>query len=227
MRHEAIAGMTIGQHLLLKNIDYEMIDIDLISQRKDTVHKLMQDSSKYLDYRDARRHSKPLDKYSDIEHELNKIDKYHDDFFVQGAIFEEYVYHLIKDLHFDDVSLGTQVCYLPEEDGSFKNEIDILLMKENHMHIIECKFRRFIQDAEKFIYKYDSVIDMLDADGKSMLLIVGGDNIGYDFKGKKQIMFNGGAKRRAKHNDIYIYHEKTLDEERFISEVKRFFELER
>ena len=94
------------------------------------------------------------------------------------------------------------------------------------MHIIECKFRRFIHDAEQFVYKYDSVIDMLDADGKSMLLVVGGDNVRKDLNGRKKMMFTGGVKRRAKHNNIYLYHAKKLDEATFIAEVKRFFELE-
>lgn len=225
MHNESIAGMTINEHLLLKNIDYEMIDTDVISERSATVNELMQASTQFLDFRDAKKQRKPLNAFIEIQNKLASINKENDDFFISGGIFEEYIYSLVKGLRFDDVALGTKVCYMPDEDSSFENELDILLIKENHMHIIECKFRRFINDAEHFIYKYDSVIDMLDADGKTMLLVVGGDDLRY-INGKKNVMFNGGVRRRAKYNNIHIYHEKELNEANFISAVKRFFELE-
>ena len=58
---------------------------------------------------------------------------------------------------------------------AFMNEFDILMIKDNHLHVIECKLRKAVPD-EQYVYKLDSVIDYLDDDGKGMIVVIGGEN---------------------------------------------------
>ena len=46
---------------------------------------------------------------------------------------------------------------------ALQNEFDILMMKDNHLHVIECKLRKSVP-GEDYVYKLDSVIDYLDDD---------------------------------------------------------------
>ncbi len=92
--------------------------------------------------------------------------------FIQGTIFEEYIYWLIVDnFNFDHVMFNVKVEFAP----ALQNEFDILMMKDNHLHVIECKLRKSVQ-GEDFVYKLDSVIDYLDDDGKGMILVIGDEN---------------------------------------------------
>jgi len=225
MRKEVISGMTIREHLLLKNIDYEAPNYEEIASRAQTVSKLMAMSEKFIPFRHQSKKSDYLSEYAEIETLLREIDKRDDQFFIDGGMFEEYIYTLVKNIGFDDVALGTKVRYFPQDSSKqFHNELDILGIKDNHLHIIECKFSKFLNNAENFLYKYDSIVDLLDADGKTMLLIVGGN----DYKissNKRTPMLSGGAKNRAYHTGINVYHAKKLDEKHFIQEVKSFFAL--
>lgn len=225
MKKEIIAGMTIREHLLLKDIDYEEPDYEAIHARADVVKKLMQMSDSFIPFRKESKLQEYVGEYAEIETLLRQIDKREDQFFIDGAIFEEYIYNLVSDVGFDDVALSTKVRYYPVDDTrGFNNELDILAIKDNHLHIIECKFSTFLSKVEEFVYKYDSIINLLDSDGKTMLLIVGGDDFRYK-SGKKQHLIPGGAKRRSQHTGINIYHAKKLDENAFLQEVKSFFQL--
>jgi len=88
-----------------------------------------------------------------------------------GFLFELYVYNLVKQLNYDDIALGVKV-----EDNhngdAFENEFDILVMKNNHLHMIECKSRDdFEQNSvSSFIYKLDSVRTTLDEDANMLFL---------------------------------------------------------
>ncbi len=88
-----------------------------------------------------------------------------------GFLFEFYVYNLIKDLEYDDIALGVKV-----EDNyantAFENEFDILVMKNNHLHMIECKARDDFNEesVSTFIYKLDSVRNTLDEDANMIFL---------------------------------------------------------
>jgi len=87
-------------------------------------------------------------------------------------------------------------------------------MKDNHLNIIECKFRNNL-DGEEVVYKYDSIIDLLDADGKVMIVLAGGE----ENKGQ----FRTATKYRANTNNIEIYHQKVLDPQRFRYQVQKYF----
>lgn len=219
MRKELISPMTVNEHLMLKNIDFEFTapEGDL-AVRKESVLTIMRDMQRYNRFKLAHAQKRPTEHYGDIIGELRNINRHEDSFYIQGGLFEEYCYHLVSDLGFDDVKLGTLVTYNPQSPKAFKNELDLLCIKENHLHIIECKFRTFV-NGEGIVYKYDAVMDLLDSDGKVMIVAVGGRN---EQPEKNRVQFRDATKYRAQQNNIAVYQEEVMDAERFRREVQRF-----
>ena len=86
-----------------------------------------------------------------------------------GFLYEYYVYNLIKELHFDDILLGVKVKDSRPNDIYFENEYDILIMKNNHLHMIECKYLKLL-DVTALLYKLDSVRETLDEDANIMIV---------------------------------------------------------
>ena len=139
--------------------------------------------------------------------------------FIQGTIFEEYIYWLLEDnFNFDQVMFNVKVQF----DENLMNEFDILMMKDNHLHVIECKLRKSVP-GEQYIYKLDSVIDYLDDDGKGMLLVIGGENHQFTNSGNSKTSFTNGTISRANNGNIKIHHFKTFNKLRFIEDIKTHF----
>lgn len=86
-----------------------------------------------------------------------------------GFLYEYYIYNLIKRLDFDDVLMGVKVRDNRLDDIYLENEYDILLMKNNHLHMIECKFLKIL-DTTALLYKLDSVRESLDEDANIVIV---------------------------------------------------------
>jgi len=219
MQKEIVSPMTINQHLMLKDLQFEQhIDEAELLPRKDIVMRLMQDSGRYNAFKNAFLNNRSLENYRDIIDDLKQIDQYNR-FYIQGTLFEEYCYWLTQGLGFDDVQLGTVVYYDKERTIDYKNELDILCIKDNHLNIIECKFRNHVRKGEDIVFKYDAIIDLLDEDGKVMIVAIGGKND----QGHKGIQFNNATKYRAKSNNIYIFQDEVMDPQKFRYRVQNFF----
>ena len=119
---------------------------------------------------------------------------------------------------FDHVMFNVKVEFAP----ALQNEFDILMMKDNHLHVIECKLRKSVL-GEDYVYKLDSVIDYLDDDGKGMILVIGDDNKRVTQCGNVKTSFTNGTKARAKTSEILIHHSKTFDKARFLQDVRNHF----
>ena len=95
-----------------------------------------------------------------------RLDKNHLFQTLTGDMFEYYIYLLVKDLGFDDIEIGVEI-----EDEGIINEFDLLLMKDNHLHVIECKHRGFkTLDLEDLIYKYSTLRRVVDEDAKGIII---------------------------------------------------------
>lgn len=150
---------------------------------------------------------------------ISQIDKLDDKPFIQGGIFEEYIYWLIEDnFDFDQVMFNVKVEF---EENVF-NEFDVLMIKDNHLHVIECKLKKFVE-GENFVYKLDSVVDYLDDDGKGMILVIGGENDKITTKGNLKRAFSLGTKARARSADILIHHAKTFNKNEFLDNIQKHF----
>lgn len=151
----------------------------------------------------------------DIEKDIPKI---------TGGLFEYYVYLLIKDLGFDDIEIGVKIEQpFYDKDIKIENEFDILLMKNNHLHIIECKFKELKhQDRQNIVYKYISLIDLVDDDSK-MMIVTNEETYRQDIFDEMNKMNGISDHRRAFLNRIYLRGSVIKNRELFLDEIRTLF----
>ena len=153
--------MDIKTHLMLKG--YKVISTGSKMEafkRKNQILKICEDleTLQGLASEIQNKRIKDVKGYTELKNLLIEIDKIEDVSFIQGGIFEEYIYWLIEDnFEFDQVMFKVKV----EFAENVFNEFDILMIKDNHLHVVECKLRKFVP-GEEYVYKLDSVIDYLD-----------------------------------------------------------------
>lgn len=221
-KRKITANKDIYTHFLLKG--YEILSSGNkieAHKRKNTVLKICEDLGRLQDFAILIQNAKYEDirGFSDIKELLFKIDKLDDKIFIQGTIFEEYIYWLLEDnFNFDQVMFNVKVQF----DENLMNEFDILMIKDNHLHTIECKLRRSVP-GEQYVYKLDSVLDSLDDDGKGMLLVIGGENHQLTNFGNPKTSFTNGTISRANNANIKVHNFKTFDKKRFLDDVKSHF----
>ena len=141
---------------------------------------------------------------------------------ITGGLFEWYVYLLVKDLGFSDIEVGVIVNDSFSTRTSVKNEFDILLMKDNHLHMIECKFTERI-DLQALVYKYSSLINLIDDDGRMMILTEKNEYAPDLYDHTKMGL---ESYRRAHKNRIIIRNSIVKNRAKFIEDVKSYFSLQ-
>ncbi len=200
-------NMDIKNHLKLKG--YELINYSSkfsLKKRKPYIQEITKNLSEFKDY--ANHYTKTSSHSGHYKKLINKLGNYSEQY-VKGGIFEEYIYWLLKDnLKVDDIMTGVQI----EFEKDVQNEIDILFIKNNHLHTIECKFSDKFKTSE-YLYKTDSIMDYIDDDGKGMILTIGNKVLGYQ------------DEARAFNDNIYFYSVKHFNKDEFLSEIKRYFEI--
>ena len=223
IRSECVSPMTVEEHLILKNIAVDLYpDMQDVMKRKLIVEKLFSDSERFMAFRNVYgKTNGEVKGFDDIKALLDQAGLYDTKNFIDGGIFEEVCFHLLNELPFDDVQMGAVVTFMPDTSKAYFNEFDILCIKDNHLHIVECKFRHRL-DGEELVYKYDALMDLMDDDGRAVLAVVGGDNESIGKSGKVKKSFHEGSKRRADDNDMLIYHERRFDPERFKRSVASY-----
>lgn len=212
----------IYTHFLLKGYDLLSTGnkIDAF-KRKDIVLKLCENLETFQNFATQIQNKsyEQVNGFSNIKDLLFKIDKLDDTMFIQGTIFEEYIYWLIEDnFEFDQVMFNVKVQF----EENFMNEFDILMIKDNHLHVIECKLRKAVP-GEQYVYKLDSVIDYLDDDGKGMIIVIGGENHQSTHSGKSKVSFTNGTISRANNANIKIHHSKIFNKQTFLNDIKTHF----
>lgn len=212
----------IYTHFLLKGYEISTSGNKIEAfKRKNTVFKLCEDLSSLQEFATQiqNKSHNQIKGFSNIKELLSKIDKLEDKMYIQGTIFEEYLYWLIQDnFDFDQVMFNVKV----EFSNQLFNEFDILMIKDNHLHVIECKLRKSVP-GEQYIYKLDSVIDYLDDDGKGMIVVIGGENNRHTTFGNSKKSFTNGSLMRANSANIKIHHSKVFNKNKFLEDVKKHF----
>jgi len=221
--HHIRHNMNIQSHLLLKG--YEIVKTSNqqeIESRKDIVMKLTENLPAYKRFANQFQNTKSSDEvFGNDEYKrlLKSIDELENTYYIQGTVFEEYIYHLIVDqFDFDDVWTNTTVQFTE----FVENEFDILMMKDNHLHTIECKFKKNL-NGKPMVYMMTQLMDYLDDDGKAMILNIGGKNENSDTKNYDELKFDNADKHRARYGDIKIYLAKEFNKKKFLKDVKNWF----
>lgn len=204
-------NIDIKNHLKLKGYKLKSYSNKFtLKKRKNTVLELTKNLKEYKKFAASYPNHEPYHNYYQSLIDKLSISKAQLKFFIDGTVFEEYIYWLIKDnIEVDDIMTGVNIEFA---DG-FINEIDILLMNNNHLHFIECKFTKNFKGSE-YIYKADSIMDHLDDDGKGMILTVGDKDL-----------FTNGDKFRANNNHISLYAVNKFHDKKFLEEVKKHLSL--
>ncbi len=221
--HHIRHNKDIQSHLLLKG--YEIVKTtskaDLVA-RRDVVLKLTENLPAYKRFANQFQNTRSSEEvFGNDEYKrlLKSIDLLENTFYIQGTVFEEYIYHLIVDnFDFDDVWLGTTVLFAEH----VQNEFDILMIKDNHLHTIECKFKKNL-NGKPMVYMMTQLIDYIDDDGKAMILNIGGDNENSDTKYYDDLKFDNADKHRARYGDIKIHLAEEFNEKKFLKDVKNWF----
>lgn len=212
----------IYTHFLLKGYDLLSSGNKIEAfRRKNIVLELCENLQTFQNFATQiqNKNYEQINGFSNIKDLLFKIDKLDDTMFIQGTIFEEYIYWLIEDnFEFDQVMFNVKVQF----EENFMNEFDILMIKDNHLHVIECKLRKSVP-GEHYVYKLDSVIDYLDDDGKGMIVVIGGENHHSTHSKKSKVSFTNGTISRANNANIKIHHSKTFDKQSFLNDIKKHF----
>jgi hypothetical protein len=222
MKKQISRNQDIYTHLILKGYKIASYGSKLEAyKRKTEVLEICSNIEEFKQFATSL-HSNNINKvvgFQKIKNLLGKINKLNDISFIQGTIFEEYIYWLIEDnFNFDQVMFNVKI----EFNENLFNEFDILMIKDNHLHTIECKLRTSIS-GENTIYKIDSIINYLDDDGKAMILAIGGENERITKNGNIKKQFTDGSLSRAKNSDIKIHQYKSFDKKRFLDDVKEHF----
>lgn len=197
-KHKIEKIIDIKNHLRLKG--YDLISFTnrfVLERRKKYIKEITQNLSQFKIF--ANNYTKISSSKGFYKKLIQQIGEDKEQF-IKGGIFEEYIYWLIKDnFEIDDIMTGVTVQF----EKYVNNEIDILIMKDNHLHAIECKFSDNFKTSE-YLYKTDSIIDYIDDDGKGMIVTVGNKSIGHQ------------DMARAKHNNINFFAIKEFDEYKFL-----------
>jgi hypothetical protein len=143
-----------------------------------------------LQYRmDRKQHKKPhlqqiLNKFEDvgilrIKHQTIVFKDEESRFYANGGWLENHVFSLLFDMRssrdsISDLAKGMEIV---RAKGTVKNEIDVITMTNNRLHLIECKTRKFTKrnDANTpgsaAIYRLDTLKDSFGGNsGKAMLV---------------------------------------------------------
>jgi len=140
---------------------------------------------------------------------------------ITGGFFEYYIYLKLKDLNFDDIEIGVTVKKYIDKKNYIPNEFDILIMKENHLHMVECKFTKNIK-LDSIVYKYMGLKPLLDDDGKICIVTSYDEpeNINIDDNPVAHLPY-----KRALENKILLKGNPLNNIGTFINEVRTYFEL--
>lgn len=132
--------VTLCEYLKLYGLSYESVsEEEFIKPKEETIRLLnkLRTKNMYLNYDPRIRAAKSNDPGISNSVELSASERK----YYSGQWFEEYIYHYIREtfeLSDQNIALGVKL-FRNEEDLMNDNELDIAFMKDNKLHVIECK----------------------------------------------------------------------------------------
>ena len=148
---------------------------------------------------------------------------------LQGDLFEEYVFWLCEELNPDDILMGVKIDFddkkqEPEDQKRVMNEFDILIMHNNRIYTVECKFSKNLEGLE-FVYKYDAIIDYFGKASKAIIANISSKPKETYMNTKSSSNFRHSTLRRARLAGVSIYHETQINVIKFQNLVRNFFHI--
>jgi hypothetical protein len=199
-------SIPIKDHLLLKDIEVESIQDISFAQKNEKALSIF--FERYEADRELYKKSK------DFSPAIGSMPT--------GFLYEYYIYNLIKELAFDDILMGVKIKDNRKDDHYLSNEYDILIMKDNHLHMIECKYLKILSVGD-LVYKLDSVRESLDEDAN--IMIVTDFDTYNETEGLSNTLMNPTYKR-AFAKKIYLRGSPRNMQKRFLKDVDNAFSLQ-
>jgi hypothetical protein len=225
-------NLNITNHFLLKGYKTEKSTLkEFAEKNKKNIKKIFEKmSDKYNDFIKLSPEIYPTiadlrGKHEDIQKIFLEIDTKFSTLSINnalltGTLFECYVYLIVKNLDYDDIEIGMEV-FKQYKNSYIRNEFDILIMKNNHLHMIECKFKNFIK-VDELVYKYMALANTIDEDGK--MAIVTKKPPHYDDSIDNH-QTKGLSYKRGRLSNIYFYGNVHNNKTKFQKEIKELFEI--
>lgn len=223
--------ISIQDHFLLKNLEiYSIGDKAFALQHKDVIIELFEkhgeefkEFAKYIQTQKQPNFAQfqtlePLIKSLGL---ITSKEIKSKESFISGGLFEYYIFLKLVHLNFDDIEVGIGINQYYDEDKFIPNEFDILIMKENHLHMIECKYTANVS-KESLVYKYMALKHLIDDDGK-IIMVTTHDDFMVRLNDKNPM--TNLSHKRAKANRMLLFGNPFQYINRFVLEVEEFFEL--
>lgn len=149
---------------------------------------------------------------------------------LQGDLFEEYIFWLCEALNPDDILMGVKIDFddrklEPEDQKRVMNEFDILIMQNNRIYTVECKFSQHLEGLE-FVYKYDAIIDYFGKASKAIIANISSKHKETYMNTKASSNFRHSTLRRARLAGVAVYHETHVNVTKFQNLVRNFFHIQ-
>jgi hypothetical protein len=93
--------------------------------------------------------------------------------YLQGGLFEEYIYWIATEMGFDDLLSSAEIRFAGDSTQGtlINNEFDLLAFKNNRLYLFECKFTKSF-DLDDLIYKYMALKEHIKNDSKGIIITV-------------------------------------------------------
>jgi len=148
---------------------------------------------------------------------------------IQGDLFEEYVFWLCEALNPDDIMMGVRIDFddehhEPRYERRVINEFDILMMHNNRIYTVECKFSKQLEGLE-IIFKYDAIIDYFGKASKAVIANISSKPKEPYIGTKSSSNFKHSTLRRARLAGVSVYHETQLNPIKFQNLIRNFFHI--
>ena len=149
---------------------------------------------------------------------------------LQGDLFEEYIFWLCEALNPDDILMEVKIDFddkrqEPEDQKRVMNEFDILIMHNNRIYTVECKFSQQLEGLG-FVYKYDAIIDYFGKASKAIIVNISSTHKEAYMNTKASSNFRHSTLRRARLAGIAVYHETQINVTKFQNLVRNFFHIQ-
>ena len=220
----------IQDHFLLRNIDIQSVGDKKFAKRyKNQIIELFE--KRYKEFKSFTYYI-GVEKYPTLDNQkykqvnlilkqmgLTKIKQ--NQSLITGGLFEYYIYLKLLHLSFDDIEIGVNIKKYIDNTNYIPNEFDILIMKNNHLHMIECKFSKNI-NLNSLVYKYMGLKPLLDDDGKICIATSLYEPSSIDEKHNPTANL---PYKRALSNNIMLKGNPLNNIDAFIEDIKKYFEI--
>lgn len=228
--------MSLEDFLLLQNYTIKSKKTSLkLEKRKKHIFELFSNESLFKQIKDKLIYEKDFDKapyqwilqtlkeLEIVDEKLNLIP--HKQHILDGGVFEEYIFWLCFEVGFDDIALGVMIDFDSEcnqSDKKIYNEFDILMIKNNQLSTIECKYKQHLEGLE-LIYKYDSILDYFGDGIKAMIVNISSTPKEPFKESKSSKNFTFSALKRASIANIKVYHESRVNKKKLQKMIREYF----